>query len=98
MDTALTHEERRQLLEVLQQLDPSAPHERRRDLRRKALVNLWIRKISKGRSQAPLQLVLVNVSPGGAGFLGKASLAVEVGKEILENGLFHRLEIYSSLA
>jgi hypothetical protein len=72
MESTLSIEERHQLVSVLRQLDPQSPSEQRRSPRRKALVNLWIRRIGKSRSKALARLVLVNVSQTGVGFLSKA--------------------------
>lgn len=71
MEGVLTTQERYELVSVLQQLDPQAPAEQRRMPRRKALVNLWIRRIGKGRSGLLTKLVLVNVSATGVGILAK---------------------------
>jgi hypothetical protein len=75
MDTLLSTQERHQLVSVLRQLDPHAPAEQRRTPRRKALVNLWIRRISQKTTTAVARLVLVNVSQNGVGFLAKSEFA-----------------------
>jgi hypothetical protein len=72
LESTLSLEERHQLVSVLRQLDPQSPAEQRRSPRRKALVNLWIRRINKHRSRALARLVLVNVSQTGVGFLAKS--------------------------
>jgi hypothetical protein len=72
MEATLSAQERHQLVAVLRQLDPSSPVEQRRAPRRKALVNLWIRRIGKSRSRALARLVLINVSQSGVGILAKS--------------------------
>lgn len=75
MDTLLSTQERHELVSVLRQLDPHAPSEQRHAPRRKALVNLWIRRIGKKTTKAVARLVLVNVSQNGVGFLAKSEFA-----------------------
>jgi hypothetical protein len=81
LESTLSLEERHQLVSVLRQLDPQSPAEQRRSPRRKALVNLWIRRINKHRSRALARLVLVNVSQTGVGFLAKS--AFEAGEKFV---------------
>ena len=72
-NTELSAKERQQLLAVLRDLDETAPAEKRREMRRKVLLNMWIRKIGPSRrhaqSVALIRASVVNVSAQGVGLL-----------------------------
>src|SRR5690242_18139043 len=74
MEATLTPQERHELLRVLRQLDPSAPPEKRRTVRRKTLINIKIQRIGDGSSTD--RMLLVNASVRGAGFLAKTRLSI----------------------
>ena len=68
----LTLEEKHQLLSVLRELDPKAPAEQRRALRRKVHVEVPIRTL--GQNPAVLKSTIVNTSASGAAFVVNAPL------------------------
>jgi len=69
MEATLTTHERHQLVTVLRELDRTAVKERRRHLRRKTLIHLWMQRINRGARQRFTEIVLVNVSAIGVGLL-----------------------------
>jgi hypothetical protein len=72
----LTADERHALVTVLQELDPSAPREKRQNLRRKVLVQTEVRVLVKGGTRAAEKLAITNVSKNGAAVLRDQPLAV----------------------
>jgi hypothetical protein len=72
----LTLAERTQLMAVLRELDTAAPREKRREPRRKVIVELWIQPLGKPRP-ARQKAFLVNVSKRGLALVTQRGLAVE---------------------
>jgi len=68
-EVLLTAEERHQLVAVLRELDPGSPREHRSGVRRKVLMNLWIRRLVKGKSRMLQKVVLLDVSKKGLAML-----------------------------
>jgi hypothetical protein len=68
-ETVLSSNQRQELLNVLQELDPTAPTEKRRSARRKVLKSLWIRNLTNTGARGLRKAVLENVSKRGVGLL-----------------------------
>ena len=81
MEAVLTAQERHQLVTVLQDLDRSAPQERRRHLRRKTLINLWMQRITQTTGPRFAKIVLVDVSATGVGLL--ACSTCQIGEQLV---------------
>ena len=76
MNAILTEKERNQLVTVLRELDKTAVRERRRQVRRKTLINLWMQRISKNARPKFTEVVMVNVAAKGVGLLSKVACLV----------------------
>src|ERR1700743_2623855 len=72
-EVALTAEEKHQLVAVLREMDPGAPREMRGGVRRKVLMELHIRRLSKGKSQKGL---LVDVAKKGIAVLSPTAMVI----------------------
>ena len=73
MNAILTEKERSQLVTVLRELDKTAVKERRHQVRRKTLINLWMQRINKSAGPKFAEVVLVNVATRGVGLLSKVA-------------------------
>jgi PilZ domain len=73
---ALNPEEREKLLNVLRELDPNVPAEKRRHKRRNTRLGLWIQPINEGGKRTVLKATLVNVAARGVGVEVKQPLTI----------------------
>lgn len=73
---SLTSEQRHCLTAVLQDLDPSAPHESRRWSRHNVLMSMWIKKLSRKGKKSLFRISAVNISKRGVGLISRQQLSV----------------------
>src|ERR1035437_3041409 len=87
MEGFLNGEERYQLVRTLRNMDPIAPREHRRTLRRKVLMSLWMQQLEKNKTPRLSKITLVNVSLNGVGVLCQTSS--RMGEKIVLPLSFH---------
>ncbi len=77
---SLTTDERHKLLAVLREMDPKAPAEKRKSVRRKVQLEIWIRPVSK-KSPGLIKSMLVDVSARGVALV--AGRVVQKGERFV---------------